>query len=226
MSETDSFIDEVTEEVRRDKLFQLYRRYGWIAGLVVVAVVAGASWVEYRKYADTQAAQAMGDAVLTALQPSEATARADNLAALEPGRPEAGVFLDMLEAAARAEASDREAALLLLDKIADAPDAPETYRQLAILKGVMLRGADQDRAERLAVLDGLMTPGNPFRVLAMEQKALALYEFGNSVEAIALLQAILDEPGATQGLLQRVQQLIVALGGELPASNGAVTDQG
>ena len=31
MSDTDSFIDEVSEEVRRDKLFGYIRKYGWIA---------------------------------------------------------------------------------------------------------------------------------------------------------------------------------------------------
>ncbi len=37
MSNNDSFIDEVNEEVRRDKLYALFRKYGWIG---VVAVLA------------------------------------------------------------------------------------------------------------------------------------------------------------------------------------------
>ena len=36
MSENESFIDEVTEEVRRDKLYLLLKKYGWIG---VVAIV-------------------------------------------------------------------------------------------------------------------------------------------------------------------------------------------
>ena len=39
MSNTDSFIEEVTEEVRRDKLYGYLKRYGWIAGLIIVLVV-------------------------------------------------------------------------------------------------------------------------------------------------------------------------------------------
>ena len=42
MSDSDSFIDEVTEEVRRDRLFGYFRRYGWIAAVVIVVVVGGA----------------------------------------------------------------------------------------------------------------------------------------------------------------------------------------
>ena len=40
MSNPDSFIDEVTEEVRRDRLFRLFRKYGWIGGVVVALIVA------------------------------------------------------------------------------------------------------------------------------------------------------------------------------------------
>ena len=41
MSETDSFIDEVNEEVRRDRLYAALRRYGWIAIVAVLAIVGG-----------------------------------------------------------------------------------------------------------------------------------------------------------------------------------------
>ena len=36
MSDTDSFIDEVTEEVKRDRLFAMMKRYGWIAVVIVL----------------------------------------------------------------------------------------------------------------------------------------------------------------------------------------------
>ena len=48
MSDTDSFIDEVTEEVRRDRMFNLLRRYGWIAVVAVLLLVGGAAWNEWR----------------------------------------------------------------------------------------------------------------------------------------------------------------------------------
>ena len=44
MSNPDSFIDEVTEEVRRDRLFALFRKYGWIGLVVVLGIVGGAGW--------------------------------------------------------------------------------------------------------------------------------------------------------------------------------------
>lgn len=215
LSDTDSFIEEVTEEVRRDKLYAIFRKYAWIPILVVVLIVGGAAYNEWRKASARSAAQGLGDNILTALSDADAAQRADGLAAITPANTDAGTFLAMLEAAARTESQDRDGALALLDSIAANAAAPDSYRQIAELKAVMLRGADQGREERLEILDLLSAPGNPFRVIALEQKALVLAEFGNNEASIAVLRMILEEPGATQGLLQRAQQLIVALGGAL-----------
>ncbi len=215
MSETDSFIEEVTEEVRRDKLFALFRKYGWIAGLIIALIVGGAAVNEWRIAARQAAAQSFGDAILSALEEKTPDARAKAIAAIAPDGAEAGVFLNLMKAAARAEASDKTTALALLKKVASNPAAPEVYRQLAQLKVVILRGPKMDKGARLAALDELAVAGKPFRLVAMEQKALVLHETGDNDKAIAVLRAILEVPGATQGLLQRAQQLIVALGGTL-----------
>jgi len=226
VSETDSFIEEVTEEVRRDRLFALYRKYGWIAGVVVVLVVGAASYNEYRKHSERQAAEAFGNTIMQALSNADVAKRAEAIKLVGTDDAAAKPFLAMLQAAVDAENSDRAAALALLDGLANDAATAEPYRSLAKLKAVILRGADQDRAARLAILDELSAAGNPFRPLAMEQKALALYEFGNNQDAIALLLQILDEPGISQDLLRRTQQLIVALGGTLPNAGDVPIEKG
>ena len=49
MSNPDSFIDEVTEAVRRDRLFAMFRKYGWIGAVLVLGVVGGSAWIEWSK---------------------------------------------------------------------------------------------------------------------------------------------------------------------------------
>ena len=39
MSDTDSFLQEVSEELRRDRLYRNIRKYGWIAILLVIVIV-------------------------------------------------------------------------------------------------------------------------------------------------------------------------------------------
>ena len=75
MSDTDSFIDEVNEEVRRDRMFNLFRRYGWIAVAAVLLLVGGAAWNEWRASQEQAQAEAMGDAIVAALNLETASAR-------------------------------------------------------------------------------------------------------------------------------------------------------
>ena len=49
MSDTDSFIEEVSEEVRRDRLYKFLRKYAWVGILAVVTIVGGTAYLEFQK---------------------------------------------------------------------------------------------------------------------------------------------------------------------------------
>ena len=83
MSDTDSFIEEVSEEVRRDRLFRLFRKYAWLAILLVVLIVAGAAFNEYRKITEQRDAAILGDQLYEALR-SDNTTRLSLLEKIEP----------------------------------------------------------------------------------------------------------------------------------------------
>ena len=74
MSNTDSFIEEVTEEVRRERLYKMFRRYGWIGITAVVLLVGGAAWNEWNKAQKAAEAQALGDAILVAAEARDTAA--------------------------------------------------------------------------------------------------------------------------------------------------------
>jgi hypothetical protein len=99
LSETDSFIEEVTEEVRRDKLFALMRKYGWIAILAVLLIVGGAAYNEWRKASEAAAAQALGDSLIAALEIEDATARAAALAKITAESEGANAVVSLLASA-------------------------------------------------------------------------------------------------------------------------------
>ncbi len=82
MSDSDSFIEEVTEEVRRDQLYKYVRKYGWIAVVLVIGAVGTTGFLEWQKVQSASQAQARGDQIAAALEGDDATARADALADL------------------------------------------------------------------------------------------------------------------------------------------------
>lgn len=217
MSNPDSFIDEVTEELRRDRLFAAMRKYGWIAILAVVLIVGYAAWNEWSKARETARAQAFGDAVIAALDTTEPAARRAALAALaegagaEPGRRG---LVNLLLAAEALEGGERAAALAALAAVAADTALPVSYRHLATLKRVVAATeAEIPLAERQALIAPLTAPGAAFRPLALEQQALLTLESGDRDGALEALTALMFEPDLSDGLRSRVQQLIVILGG-------------
>lgn len=206
VSNTDSFIDEVNEELQRDRLFALIRKYGWIAALGVIVLVGGAAYNEWHKARARAAAEALGDGILTALSSDNS---AGALAALAPEAPGAAGLVALIEAAN----AERDTAIALLADLSVSGDVDPIYRDIAALKRVVLQGTAAPAAARMEALDALSVPGAPFRVLALEHKALILVETGDSAGALEVLSALVEDSETTQGQRQRVTQMIVALGG-------------
>jgi hypothetical protein len=210
VSNPESFIDEVTEEVRRDKLFGYLRRYGWIGIVAVLLIVGGAAWNEYQKAQNQAESQAFGDAILTALDQDDAAARETELAAVPAPGQRAGILGLLLSTD---PVSDRAAAMTALEAVAADQSLPVSYRDLAILRRVIVAGADLSVSDRRALLDPIAAPGRPFRTLALEQMALLSVEEGNADAAITALEQLRQDQEAPPGLRSRAEQMIVALGG-------------
>ncbi len=215
MSNNDSFIDEVTEEVRRDKLYAAFRKYGWIGVVVILGLVGGTAFNQWQQSREQARAQAFGDAVLDALDLGAPDERMAALAGVPATGAQAGLLGLMLSTDPEA---DKAGALAALDTVAADTTLSPLYRDLAILRRVIVAGADSQLADRRAALDGIAVAGRPYRVLAQEQLALLAIEDGQTDTAIALLTALISDQEATQGLRTRASQLIVALGGTLPTA--------
>ena len=224
MSDTDSFIEEVTEEVRREQLYGYLKRYGWIAVVLVLAIVGTAAYLEWQKARESEAAQAIGDAVLAAMESDDAADRLVALEAIEAS--EAVAVVAMLTAREAELAGDMDSAVRALESVALNASLPLEYTQLAALKSLMVLHSTLSAEDRRFGFEGLASPGNPYRMLAEEQLALIEVEIGQIDTAIERLEAIRADAETSEGLRARATQLIVALGGtpadanEVPSASG------
>ncbi len=213
MANPDGFIQEVTDEVRRDRLYGALRRWGWVAVLCVLALVGGAAWVEWSRAREAARAQAFGDALLGALGGEDMRARRAALAEVTPDDPEQATVLALFEATAalNGENADPATARARLLELAETPGIETTYRHLALLKA-MLSGGTGDAARDGAILAELATPGAPYRPLAVELQAHAALGAGDEATGLTLLRALTQDAEATASLRRRALQTIVALG--------------
>lgn len=214
-NQNDSFIDEVTEELRRDRLYGVIRRYGWIGILLIVLLVGGAAWREYSRAQERAAAEAWGDAILAAEAGDDPAA----LLAVDPeGSAGRQALAGLLAAGEFAQTGDDAAAAEALRGVSDAAERGVLI-ELAQLKLVMLNGSDMDPSERDEVLTRLSRAGAPFELLALEQKAVALVDAGRSEDAVTLIRQIQQKDGLTEPLRRRLSEMMIALGAEPEATD-------
>ena len=212
-NQNDSFIDEVTDDLRRDRLFLLMRRYGWIAVAAIVILVGFAGWREWSAARETASAQAFGDAVLAAeAVEGDAAARAVALQDVAAGQPGQAALRDLLAGNALAEAGDVPGAVQQYEAAAAAAGDDGALRDLARLKSVLVQDDRMDPAARDAVLAELSVPGAPFELLALELKAVALVGADRNEDAVTLLRQIQQKNGLSQTMQRRLAEMLITLG--------------
>lgn len=212
-NQSDSFIDEVTADLRRDRLFRAMRRYGWVVVLLILGIVGGSAYYEYTRIENDRQARAFGDAVIAA---DAAPDRAAALAAIDTGDSKSRQLVaGLLTAGALVDQGQGAQAAQDLRALAQGPAAGDALmRELAMLKAVIAGGADMDPAERDAALTDLSRPGAPFELLALEQKAVALIGAGRDEDAIVLIRQIQQKDGLSEPLRRRLAEMMIVMGAE------------
>lgn len=212
MSSPDNFLHEVADEVRRDRMVMLARRYGWIVVLLIVLVVGGAGAWEWHKSRIESDAQAIGDAMLDATQSDSPESRAIRLEELSL-EGDAAALRDLLAAGFRSAEDSRRAATQLQAMIDD-PDIRPIYRDVARLRLLQMPETALTTDQRLEVVNPMLFAGSPFRLTALELRALIHVEQRKTDDALADLTTIINDAETSDARRQRALQLLVVLGGD------------
>ena len=225
----DSFIREVEEELRSERLRSFWDRFGRIviAGAVlVVLVVAGVRLYEW--YTATQRAEA-GDAFMNAVRLAEDGKRDEAVAALRDlegdATPVYAALAKLRAAAELAREGKTDEAVAAYDLVAADGALDENFRAIASLRAGLLlvdTGTPADVESRVSRLSG---PTAPYRASAREALGLAYFKANDMDKAFAQFDAIQTDDRVSQPLRQRARimlDLIAARGGPVQAAQPAV----
>jgi hypothetical protein len=216
----DSFIREVDEELRSERMRTFWARYGKIViGVAVAIVVVTAGYRGYKYYMKTQAETA-GDAFMAAISLSQDKKHDEAIKALETlasTGPESYAALARMRLASElAGKGDAAGAVAAYDAIAANAKADQTYRDIAQLRAGLLlvdSGSLDDVKKRVA---GLAAAGKPFRHSAREALGLPAWKAGLLEEAAKNFNMISQDqeaPGSTRGRANLMLDLIAGKGG-------------
>lgn len=205
---------EVDEEVRREKLRQIWERYGTLIVAAAVLVVLGvAGWRGYQWYEAKQAAEA-SVAFNAAAQLSEQGKRAEAEAAFAKiaatGTSGYRVLARLREAAEQSEL-DRKAAVAMYDAIAKDSSGGPLLRDLAVLRAAFLLIDTTPYDEMSRRLEPLAQPNGAFRHSARELLALSAWRAGDSAATKRWSEAVIGDAETPNGIRARVEVLMALL---------------
>ena len=212
MSNNESFMQEVSEEVRKDRFYRILKKWGWVGIALIVALVGGASFNEWNKESKINSARNLGDRVLAAIESKDVI----DLKEIEIKNVTQDIFIKNLMSAILFSDDKLDASKKALEEIGGIPGITKTYKDLNAFKLglLLLKSGNLTGEERFGVFEALVEPGSPFRSLAKEQQALILIEQGKIELAIKTLVEITDDSETTDTLRRRVTQLRISLGSD------------
>ena len=208
---------EVDEEVRRERLKQLWDRYGVYFIVLIVLVIAGVAgwrgyqWYEAKKAAEAGAAFEQAAALSAADKHKEAEAAFAKIA----GEAPAGYRLlaRLREAAALAQ-SDTKAAVALYDKIAADGSIDRTMRDLAAVRAAMLLVDAASLEDMRGRLEPLAVADRPFRHTAREMLAMSAWRANDVAAARKYIDMIVGDAATPPGTRQRIEVLTALISPE------------
>jgi hypothetical protein len=205
--------NEIDEELRRERLKQLWDRYSWAIVAVALAVVLGVGgWRGYQWWHAKQAAEAgaiFESAVSLAAQGKHDEAEA----AFTAIASKSGAYrtLARLRAAAELAGKDRDGAVKIYDEAANDTTATRTMRDLATVRAGLLLVDTAPYETLRARLEPLTGADRPFRHTARELLALSAWRGGDKSAAKQWIDAILNDATTPAGTRARTEMLL-ALG--------------
>jgi hypothetical protein len=201
---------EVDEDVRREELAKLWKRYGnLIIGAVILVIAAVGGWRGYQYWLDRKAGEAgaafdAAIALADAGKHSEAeTAFAKVAAEGTPGYQAMARLREAAEAASR----DPKEGVAAYDRVARELTGQQVFSELASLHAAFLLIDTAKFDDMRRRLEPLAAPDAPFRHTARELLALSAWHNGDTTAVRQWTQVALDDPLAPQGVRDRLEKL-------------------
>jgi hypothetical protein len=214
-TENEAFLREVDENLRRDQMTGLARKWGKIAaiavGVLLLALAAFLWWQNYRAeqagQEGEQLSQALQDIDLNRTQPSD-----PRLAALAQSPRDGYRAMARLTQAGITAKTDPAAAAKAYQAIANDSGLPQETRDLALIRELTLRFDSIPPAEVVARLKPLAVANSPWFGSAAELTAMAYLKMNRRDLAGPLFAAIARSNDVPVGLRGRAGGMATALG--------------
>ena len=207
--------NEVNEDVRREQLIGLWRRYGmYLLGTLTAIIIGTAAhgvWAHFKN----QRMMADGGLFSAAIELSqlgqyEVAAQKFTDLASDSGSGYSQLA-KLQKAATFLKTEDYTTAISLYSDLAAQPGTDKVIAPLATILAAIHESNNNRPNNAIARLAELSENDGPWRHLAREVRALALIQNGNMEEARKILVTIVGDPTSLPGVRSRASEILGAL---------------
>ncbi|KLN60238.1 hypothetical protein WH96_13735 [Kiloniella spongiae] len=205
---------EVEEDLKRERVEVLWKKYGkWAIGAAVLVVAATAGfqgWESYKSTVQAEKSATFASALeLTQVgKVDEATARLTSLAEDDDGY---GTLARFERARLLVESGDTAAAVQIWDEVAASNPPLTPLKDVAALLAAMHLVESGDIADVKQRLASLAVANGAFRYSAIELQAIVALREGDNSAAKTLFQQLVDEADTPNGIKSRSSQILESL---------------
>jgi len=219
---TETFVREVDENLRRDRLRDFFKENtGWLIGAVILFLAASGGMIWYQQHRENlaqehaeQLAKIYKD--IGVGNTSKVPQELDDLS--NSSSKAVRVSALFTRAAFALQQSDNKLAIATYKKIADDSSLPQAYRDAALIRQTALEFDQLDPQQVIARLQPLAKPESAWFGSAGEMTALALIKQGKKQEAGQLFATIAKDKDVPQSLRDRSIQIAGSLGVDASAA--------
>ena len=218
----DTFIQEVEENLRRDRVTDFFKSYGkWIAVAVVLFLAAIGGWIyweEQQKRTSSDQSEKL-HALLTDISAGKTQTVPQRVAELEKSHSDVvRASASLTDAAVALEKNNRSAAIAKYRELVNDKDVAQPFRDVATVRLTALEFDTIKPEEVIARLQPLAKAGSPWFGSAGEMTALALMKQNKNAEAGRLFAAIAADQQVPSSIRSRAVQVAGTLGVDASAS--------
>jgi hypothetical protein len=221
---SETFVKEVDENLRRDRIRDFFRENGgWVVAGVILFLAISGGIIWYQQHREQRAEGEVEQLAQTYKDIGDGnTAKVpqqlDDLS--ESGSKAVRASAMFTRAAFALQQNDPKLAIATYKKIRDDGSLPDAYRNAALIRETALEFDQLQPQQVIAQLEPLAKPGDPWFGSAGEMTALALIKQGKTKEAGQLFATLAKDKDVPEAIRNRSIQISGSLGADASAALG------
>lgn len=212
----ETFLREVDENLRRDRLRDFGKKYGGVFGVAIVLFLIASGgfiwWQQHKLQRSEKQVEQLAEVFknIGAGAPGDAPKQLDGMSG--SGSKAVRATAMFTRAALALQQNDLKLATAKYREIASDSSLPQPYRDAALLRQTALEFDSLKPEEVILRVQPLAKPGTPWFGSAGEMTALALIKQGQSAQAAQLFAAIAKDKTVPDTIRARSVQIASSLG--------------